>query len=447
MPTIYASAALLPDGWASGVAIELEGATIRSVTPGADPVTASERYEVVIPAVGNLHSHAFQRAMSGLTERRGPTSDSFWSWRSVMYKFALSMTPDQVAAVASQLYVEMLEAGFSRVGEFHYLHHDQDGRPYANIAEMSERIAQASVETGIALTLLPVFYAHGGFGRPPTQDQRRFINTIDSYVELLEACRPVVKILPGAKLGIAPHSLRAATLAEIEAILPLAESGPVHIHIAEQTLEVDDCLAAHGARPVQLLLDRMPVNQQWCLIHATHLTPDEVAGIAQRGAVVGLCPITEANLGDGIFPGALFQDHGGHLGVGSDSNVLVSLRDELRQYEYSQRLDRRARNVIASAGASTGQTLHELATFGGARALGVACGIAAGAQADLVSLNVGRASYLPTAAQLDAWIFGGDVTIGDVWALGHRQVVQGKHVKGEAIRRRFEKTMQELLSD
>lgn len=446
MVALHAAAALLPTGWASDVTIELDGGRIVSVTTGAAPEPAAEPHAVIIPAVSNLHSHAFQRAMSGLAEQRGPADDSFWSWRSVMYQFALSMTPEHVAAVAAQAYVEMLEAGFARVGEFHYLHHDQNGEPYGNIAEMAERIVEASVETGIGLTLLPVLYGHGGFGPlPPTPGQRRFINDVDRYGALMAACESPIGSVAGARLGIAPHSLRAATLDEIRTVLPMANGGPVHIHSAEQTLEVDDCLRAHGARPVQLLLDSLPVDERWCLIHATHLTPAEVSGIAGRGAVVGLCPITEANLGDGIFPGASYFAQSGRFGVGSDSNVLISLSDELRQFEYTQRLEQRARNVIAAPGASTGQTLLELAAAGGAQALGSETGIAAAMPADLVALDVSRVSYLPPAAQLDAWIFGGDVGVEDVWALGRKRVAGGRHVARETIRRRFERAMKQLL--
>jgi formimidoylglutamate deiminase len=446
MVALHAAAALLPGGWASDVAIEFDGGRIASVTPDSVPDPSAERHALITPAAGNLHSHAFQRAMSGLAEQRGPADDSFWSWRSVMYKFALSMTPEHVAAVAAQAYVEMLEAGFARVGEFHYLHHDQDGEPYGNIAEMAERIAEASVETGIGLTLLPVLYTHGGFGPlPPTEGQRRFINDVDRYGALMAACDSLIGGVAGGRLGIAPHSLRAATPDEIRTVLPLAKGGPVHIHVAEQTLEVDDCLKAHGARPVQFLLDNLPVDQRWCLIHATHLTPAEVSGIASSMAVVGLCPITEANLGDGIFPGASYFAQNGRFGIGSDSNVLISLTNELRQYEYSQRLGQRARNVIAAPGASTGQTLLERAIAGGAQALGADSGIAADMPADLVSLDVGDDPYLPQAAQLDAWIFGGDVRVGDVWALGRKRVVAGRHVERETIRRRFERTMKQLL--
>ncbi|KQW81122.1 N-formimino-L-glutamate deiminase [Devosia sp. Root413D1] len=446
MTKLFAAAALLPTGLAHDVSIEIENGLITSVEQGSAPAVADERHALLAPAVPNLHSHAFQRAMAGLTEKRGPDEDSFWSWRTQMYRFALSMTPDDVEAVAAQLYVEMLEAGFSRVGEFHYLHHDVDGRPYANIAEMAERIAAASAEAGIGLTLLPVFYAHSGFGpKPPIEGQRRFINDTARFAELVTASRRAVRALEGAVVGIAPHSLRAATIDEIREILPFAEGQPVHIHVAEQLLEVEDCIAATGARPVELLLAGAPVDQRWCLIHATHLTADEVAGIAATKAVAGLCPITEANLGDGIFAGAAFVAQGGRLGVGSDSNVQISLAGELRQLEYSQRLARQSRNVIARAGQSTAAELVNLAAKGGAAALGVQSGIAVGNPADLVSFSAAGAPYLSSVDQLDAFVFASGVSVADVWVGGNKQVVDGKHVKSGAIRRRFESTMHRLL--
>ena len=446
MTTLFAAAALLPTGLARDVAIEIENGRIASVEQGSSPAGADERHALLAPAVPNLHSHAFQRAMAGLTEKRGLGDDSFWSWRTEMYRFALSMTPDDVEAVADQLYVEMLEAGFSRVGEFHYLHHDPDGRPYANVAEMAERIAAASAETGIGLTLLPVFYAHAGFGpKPPVEGQRRFINDPARFADLVAASRRAVTGLAGAVVGIAPHSLRAATIAEINEILPLAEEQPVHIHVAEQVLEVEDCVAATGARPVELLLAGAPVDQRWCLIHATHLSADEVTGIAARQAVAGLCPITEANLGDGIFAGPAFVGQGGRLGVGSDSNVQISLAGELRQLEYSQRLAQLSRNVIARAGRSTAAELLNRVASGGAQALGVRSGIEAGNPADLVSFTAAGAPYLPPADQLDAFVFASGVSVADVWVGGKKQVTAGKHVKADAIRRRFESTMHRLL--
>ncbi len=446
MTRLFASAALLPGGLARDVAIEFEGTRISRVTTGASAGGADERHALILPGVGNLHSHAFQRAMAGLAERRGPGSDSFWSWRSVMYKFALSMTPDDVEAVAAQLYVEMLEAGFTRVGEFHYLHHDEAGTPYANIAEMAERIGAASVAAGIGLTLLPVFYAHSGFGpKPPTEGQRRFINDRDRFAALLSASQSVVSHIPGARLGVAPHSLRAATIPEVRDIVALHHDGPVHIHVAEQTLEVDDCMRSTGDRPIELLLSNVDVTNRWCLIHATHMSDAELHAMAASGAVAGLCPITEANLGDGIFRAADYSAAGGGFGIGSDSNIQISLAGELRQLEYSQRLSQRARNVLAPAGRSTGEALLLQATAGGARALGVEPGIAESMPADFISLDIARADFIPTENLLDAFVFGAGVSVGDVWVCGRKRVTGGHHEARETIRKRFAETMARLV--
>lgn len=446
MTTLFASTALLPHGLARNVMIEIDGDRIARVLENASATGADERHALIMPGVANLHSHAFQRAMAGLAERRGLADDSFWSWRSTMYKFALSMTPDDVEAVAAQLYVEMLEAGFTRVGEFHYLHHDETGAPYANIAEMAERIGAASVEAGISLTLLPVFYAHSGFGpKAPNEGQRRFINDLERFSDLMTASRTTIAGIPGARLGVAPHSLRAATISEIRELVELDHDGPVHIHMAEQMLEVDDCVRATGARPVELLLSSVEVGAQWCLIHATHMTESEVLGVATAGAVAGLCPITEANLGDGIFRGHEFREAGGRYGVGSDSNVQISLAGELRQLEYSQRLARRARNVLAPAGASTGEALVLDAALAGAQALGVSSGIAEGMPADLVALNTAEAQYIPDDALLDAFVFGSGVEVGDVWVSGRKYVAGGRHQNRDAIRRRFDQTMHRLV--
>jgi len=445
---LHARSALLPQGWRHDVRLTIAAGRIVQVETDMEPLPGDERHEVLIPALANVHSHAFQRAMAGLAEVRGPQDDSFWSWRSVMYKFALSMTPDDVEAVAAQLYVEMLEAGFSRVGEFHYLHHDIDGTPYANIAELAERIGAASAETGIGLTLLPVFYAQSGFGgAAPIDGQRRFINSLDSFARLMDGCRTIVAGLPDGQLGIAPHSLRAVTPEQLAAILPLAGGGPVHIHVAEQTREVDDCIAWSGARPVEWLLANAPVDNHWCLIHATHMTAEETVAMAKSGAIAGLCPITEANLGDGIYPAPLFLQHGGRYGIGSDSNVLISIPDELRQLEYSQRLGLRARNVIAEPAGSTGRALFERACGGGADALGVAMGgLAPGNQADLISLDVSAVPYLADDQWLDHWLFAGGIGVDCVWAQGHKQVEQGQHLRRGTVNARFRRTMQRLLS-
>ncbi|MBB3286475.1 MULTISPECIES: formimidoylglutamate deiminase [unclassified Rhizobium] len=447
MTRLHARVAMLGDGWHENVRLTLEGGRIAEIVTDVAPEAGDDRQDVLVPAMPNLHSHAFQRAMAGLAEVRGPANDSFWSWRTVMYKFALSMTPDHVEAVAAQLYMEMLEAGFSRVGEFHYLHHDKDGSQYANIAELAERIGAASTETGIALTLLPVFYAHSGFGgAAPIDGQRRFINSIESFEALMAGCRTVTSRLPGAELGIAPHSLRAVTPEELAKLVPIAGEGPIHIHVAEQVKEVEDCIAWSGARPVQWLLDNAPVNERWCLIHATHMTEDETRRMARSGAIAGLCPITEANLGDGVFPAPLFLEAGGHYGVGSDSNILISVPEELRQLEYSQRLALRARNVIATSGGSTARMLFDGALAGGGAALKAAAGLAVGNHADIVSLDVSAAPYLSGDRILDHWTFAGGVKVDGVWALGRKQVEGGHHIKREAISARFRKAMAELIA-
>jgi len=448
MTTLHAHSALLRGGWAQNVRLRIEAGRIASIETGVDAQADDERHAVLLPAMPNLHSHAFQRGMAGLAEVRGPASDSFWSWRTVMYKFALSMTPDHVEAVAAQLYMEMLEAGFSRVGEFHYLHHDKDGSPYTNPAELVTRIAAASVETGLSLTLLPVFYAHSGFGGgAPAEGQRRFIHSLDAFEKLMASCTGLVAGLDGAVLGVAPHSLRAVTPEELSAVVPMAKGGPVHIHVAEQMKEVEDCIAWSGARPVEWLLDNALVDDRWCLIHATHMTDAETRSMAKRGAVAGLCPITEANLGDGIFAAPVFLEEGGRFGIGSDSNILISLPEELRTFEYSQRLGLRARNVVAESGGSTGQKLFEGALAGGAQALGTAVGLVAGNPADMVSLNADAVPYLAPDKILDHWLFAGGVSVDCVWARGVRQVSGGRHRRRDEINRRFKAAMQELLAE
>lgn len=446
MNAVHAETALLPEGWVANVRLTLEEGRIVSVESGMAPGIADERHAVLVPAMPNLHSHAFQRAMAGLAEARGPGSDNFWSWRERMYRFALSMTPEQMQVIAAQLYMEMLEAGFGRVGEFHYLHHDIDGRPYANMAELAERIVAAAGETGIALTLLPVFYAHSGFGgTAPNEDQRRFINSLDGFMRLLEGARAAVSGLPNAVVGVAPHSLRAVTPDELAAVSAMAGEGPVHIHVAEQVKEVADCVDWSGARPVEWLLANADVGGRWCLIHATHMTPQETRALARSGAVAGLCPITEANLGDGIFPGGEFLAAGGGFGIGSDSNILIGIADELQQFEYSQRLSLRARNVMAGPNSSTGRTLFDGALSGGGRALGSRTGLQAERPADFVSLDLSAAPYLKGDQILDGWIFARSVRPDCVWVNGIKQVTGGRHRRRAEIAARFGAAMSTLL--
>jgi formiminoglutamate deiminase len=452
MTRLHFASALLPSGWATDVQVVITAGAIAEVTPGVAPAAGDERHTIALPGLASLHSHAFQRGMAGLAELRGDSTDTFWTWRETMYRFALAMTPDDVTAVATLLYVEMLEQGFTRVGEFHYLHHDRDGSHYADIGEMAARIAQAAEASSIALTLLPSFYAHGSFGgAAPHDGQRRFICTVDQFAALMSASRKAISKLPGANIGIAPHSLRAVTPDELTAIIPLAEGGPVHIHAAEQVKEVEDCLAWSGRRPVQWLLEHAPVDQRWCLIHATHTTDEEVTAFAKTGAVAGLCPITEASLGDGIFPAREFLDVGGAFGVGTDSNVLIGAVDELRQLEYGQRLKHRARNVLSErAGASTGRTLFDHALAGGARALAqTAVGLVTGARADIVTLDAVHPSLAGRThdALIDGWIFAaGSGAIDCVWAGGDKVVEGGRHRLRQAARERFNAVVRRLVA-
>jgi formiminoglutamate deiminase len=452
MTQLHVPNALLETGWQCDVLITVEGRKITAVEPNVAPPPGAERLAgIALPGMANVHSHAFQRAMAGLVERRGPEEDSFWTWREVMYRFLARMTPDDVEAVAAWLHVEMLEAGFTASGEFHYLHNDPSGARYADPAEMGARIAAAAQASGIGLALLPCFYAHGGCGGlAPKPGQVRFLSDLDGYVRLMESSAQHIAALPGAVLGIAPHSLRAVDAVELRVLLERWPAGPVHIHAAEQTAEVEECVAWSGARPVQWLLDQMPVDGRWCLIHCTHMTPSEIDALARSGAVAGLCPITEANLGDGIFEAPRFLDAGGRFGIGSDSNVRIALGEELRTLEYGQRLRDCKRNRLGPAGSSTGRHLFDAARRGGAQALGLDTGaIAPGRTADIVILDdthpvlAGRSGD----AVLDSWVFAaGDRVVREVLAGGRRVVSNGRHVRRDALLGRFRDTMGRLLA-
>jgi formiminoglutamate deiminase len=446
---LWFQSALTPRGWARDVRITVQDGRIATIAANTEAQPGDERHAVAIPGLGNVHSHAFQRGMAGLAETRGPEGDNFWTWREVMYRFLDRLTPEEVEAIAALAYVEMLERGFTRVGEFHYLHHDSAGQPYANVAELAERIAAAAAETGIGLTLLPVFYAHGNFGgAAPTHGQRRFLNSTDSFAKLFEASTRAIAHLDDANIGVAPHSLRAATPEEFAHVAALAPSGPIHIHAAEQTKEVEDCIAATGARPVEWLLANANIDKRWCLVHATHLTDDETKRLAASGAVAGLCPITEANLGDGIFPAAEYLAARGAFGLGTDSNVLIDAAGELRSLEYAQRLRLRARNVLApEEGRSTGRTLFDGAESGGARALGLSVtGLQKGASADFISLNAADPSFSARTgdALLDSWIFAGG-SIDCVWRHGRKIVSQGRHCQGAIVRERYLRVITRLV--
>ncbi|MFP5515744.1 MAG: formimidoylglutamate deiminase [Alphaproteobacteria bacterium] len=453
---LFCDRALLADGWASGVLLGFDAqGLITGLEAGLDapPVGVERAAGPLIPGMPNLHSHAFQRAMAGLTERAGPAEDSFWTWREVMYGFVGRIDPDSLQAVAAMAYAEMLERGYTSVAEFHYLHHDADGRPYADLAETSKRILAAADATGIGLTHLPVLYAQGGFGgQPAGEGQRRFLNDSDRLLAIVEACRAA----PGGhRTGLALHSLRAvspdAMAAALSGLSALDPAAPVHIHVAEQTAEVDACLAWSGRRPVQWLLDRGWPGPSWCLVHATHVTPDEVAGIAASGAIAGLCPTTEADLGDGLFPARDFLTRGGRFGVGSDSQVIIDAAEELRLLEFGQRLAARRRNLLApEAGASTGAALYRAAVAGGAQALGLpepAGGLATGQRADLVVLNpddprlYGRTDDI----LLDSYVFAGARSaMRDVVAGGRLVVRDGRHVDADAIAKGWRRAVDRL---
>jgi len=430
---LYAQSALLPNGWARDVVIDIdESGTIASVASGVDDASAERCAGPIVPAIANVHSHAFQRALAG---RTGHTSsahdDSFWTWREAMYAFLARVDADVFAAIAAQAYVEMAKAGYALVAEFHYVHHDPHGKAYADPAELSWRIVAAAEEVGLGLTLLPVLYAHAGFGSgAPRDDQRRFVHSVDSY-------RRLVAILTDAAaahrfvLGVAPHSLRAIAPDELAAILGLAGADtPLHIHAAEQRREVDECVAWSGLRPVEWLLKHANVDRRWCVIHATHMTGDETRALARSGAVAGLAPTTEADLGDGTFPAIAYVAENGAFGIGSDSNTIIDPFVELRQLEWSQRLRDERRNILASGDASVGTSLWARAARGGAQAAGRKSGaIALSHRADLVVLNASDpALALQRSDQiLDAAIFGPsrhpvrDVMSGGTWIVrdGH----------------------------
>jgi formimidoylglutamate deiminase len=452
LTVVHAESALTPDGWAPGVRLGIEAGAIAAIETGVAARAGDERHAILLPALANLHSHAFQRAMAGLAETRGHGADTFWTWRETVYRFALMMNPDDVEAVSAQLYVEMLEAGFAAVAEFHYLHHAPDGGAYADRAEMAGRIVAAARETGIGLTLLPVFYAHGGFGgAQPKLEQRRFITDLGAFARLFEACERLVEGRPDEAIGVAPHSLRAATPAELADVVALAGERPIHIHAAEQIGEVEECVASLGARPVRWLLDHAGVDRRWCLVHATHMDARETRGLAASGAVAGLCPITEANLGDGVFNARAYHNAGGRFGIGSDSNVFIGAADELRQLEYSQRLAARSRNVLARSGGSTGREIFDAALIGGAQALGRRSGaLAIGARADFLTLDADHPTLAGKAgdANLDAWIFSaGNALVESVWSAGRKLVQGGRHASREKIAARFKTTMRRLCAE
>jgi len=454
MQVIHAKQMLTPGGWQADMQISIgKNGTIDRIGPPTMPPTHS--VDMLLPAPTNLHSHAFQRAMSGLTETRGQDpSDSFWTWRRLMYRYLDRLTPDHVQIIAEMVFTEMLEAGFASVAEFHYLHHGIAGKPYANPAEMSERIIAAAQNTGIGLTLLPVLYQFGGCDKRPLQGgQQRFGNTPDQFHHLHEAAqKALAEARRDYRIGVAPHSLRAVDQTGMATATDIAGDRPLHMHLAEQRAEVDEVLAHHGARPTEWLLGNHDVEKNWCLIHCTQMTDAETASLAKTGAIAGLCPITESNLGDGIFNGVQFLRSNGRFGIGSDSNVQIGLFDELRTLEYSQRLRDHSRAALATQDRSTGRVLFEDATKGSAQAAGRPAGaITVGHLADLIGVTTDNAQICNRRGDvvLDSLIFGGHghSCVTDVWSAGHHAVKDRQHFDRDRIFRAFQTTVEQLGHD
>lgn len=445
---------LLANGWRRNQFLDIsDGGEILAIGDGTAKDADIVHHGFAVPGMANVHSHAFQRAMAGLAETAGPDADNFWSWRQVMYGFLSVITPEQLEAIAAQLYLEMLKAGFTSVGEFHYLHHDTDGAAFADPTEMSGRILLAAEQSGIGLTLLPVLYRYGGLGGEPPQDhQRRFVMEGDEFLSLVQRLQERCVSDASCVIGVAPHSLRAVDPVLLKELLAgVPADMPCHIHIAEQQKEVADCLDWSGKRPVEWLYENAQVDERWCLVHATHITEAERQAISRSGAVAGLCPITEANLGDGLFPAGEFLNDGGRIALGSDSNIYVSLAEEIRMLEYGQRLAHESRNVLGDETNSTGMRIFNNAFVGGHQALGRSGkpGLQVGGYANFVVLDEDHPALIGKSARkiLDSWLFAGDNSVvKDVAVNGKLVIRDRRHVEEEAIAHRFRRVMKELAA-
>lgn len=451
MQIIHAKQALTERGWRADVEICV-GNDGRISTVGSRQNAPDHAIDLALPAPANLHSHTFQRAMAGLTEKRGPSGqDSFWSWRTLMYQFLNQLTPDDVQSIATLAFMEMMEAGYSAVAEFHYLHHAPGGAPYGRLSEMSDRIIEAAESVGIALTHLPVLYRFGGCDQRPLQGgQTRFGNTIDQFETLWhEAAKRIAEAPPDFSIGVAPHSLRAVDARALNAAIRLSGGRPVHMHIAEQRAEVDEVLAHTGLRPIEWLLANHDVDPRWCLIHCTQMTQEETAALAKTGAVAGLCPITESSLGDGTFAGVLYTNQGGRVGVGSDSNIDIAFFAELCTLEYSQRLRDHTRVALASETRSCGRYLVDSAVTGGHQAAGRDAGcLREGMLADILGVSTDNRWVCGRQGDvvLDCLVFSGHGRdcITDVWSAGRHQVQNSRHVAHERIVDDYRRTMAKL---
>lgn len=448
LKTLFAKSALLDTGWAENVRLDWDATgCLTNVQPDSPTLPAAKKVDILLPGMANLHCHSFQRAMAGFTETNQSPTNSFWSWRDLMYRFVRHIRPEDLQAIAAFTYMEMLQSGFTSVGEFHYLHQQPDATPYDNPAEMADQVIVGAKTAGICLSLLPVFYAHSDFGgKAPEPAQNRFVHNLDSFGQLIEQLKTQN---PHIIVGIAPHSLRAVTAAQLTELLNQHPTGPVHIHIAEQIAEVRACQRHTGARPVQYLFDKIEVDDRWCLVHATHMDSDEINQLAKSKAIAGLCPITEANLGDGIFQAVAYGQAGGRFGIGSDSCILIDLPDELRTLEYSQRLRDQRRVRLAPTGKSVGGHLYRQAARGGAQALQQNGGaIKAGAPASFIALDPDLPAFIGRNkdAILDGWIFASaQSTVQQVWVNG-KQVVKGSyHIDSQAITKCYADTLISLL--
>lgn len=451
---IYCKKLLQDDGWRSDVVLSLaKDGVISGIERGSPQSADSIINGIVVPGMPNAHSHSFQRLIAGLTGPKGSHSDSFWSWREIMYRTANRISPQQFGAVSQWVFIEMLKAGYTSCAEFHYLHHQPGGAVYTDIAEMSVRLVRSASVSGIAMTLMPVLYCSSGFGKHGVNDeQKRFANSPDQYLRLLESCKSNISDKSLIKMGIAPHSLRAVSESELREVLLFwpDQKCPVHIHIAEQPAEIEDCKKFLGARPVEYLMEQFPIDRRWCLVHATHMSNNELRLAAQSEATVGLCPSTEADLGDGVFRTALWLKSGGRFAIGSDSNVRISVAEELRLLEYNERLGSGQRNVLTTSDTSCGRFLYQHAAKSGAATLGQPVGcLETGYRADLLELDSGHELLIgrePDVA-LDSWIFAGDNSmLNSVWVAGRKVVDKGYHVAEAASKSGFVRTLLDLNS-
>ncbi len=453
--SIWAKTALLDEGWADDVLIEVsDDGDILSIESdslsNADDIT----YGTIIPGMTNLHSHAHQRAVAGLAEKTsssGDEKDSFWTWRNVMYHYLQRIEPDDLNGLASQLYLEMLKFGYTGVGEFQYLHHDINGNAYLDRAEMTKQCFQAAQDTGIAFTALPVLYAYGGFGgQPPLDGQKRFLNDLDGFIEIVQRLEKDIVESKNASLGIAPHSIRAIDESLLNDMLAACRQAKViHIHVAEQLKEVNDCLAWSDQRPVEWLLNHFKVDDRWCLIHATHMTEAETLALAKSGATAGLCPTTEANLGDGFFKAEHYFSVKGKWGIGSDSHISISPTEELRWLEYGQRLQTKCRNVLTSTDqASTGTHLYLQALAGGAQSTARLSGmVKPGYRADFVVIDNDHPRLYGRQQDdlIDSYVFSGNENVvKDVYVGGKKVISNGRHENEEAIKQKFKAVINRL---